>query len=272
MLIQDALDEIDYHEQGGSGPTLVFVPGSCSTGAAWRPVVGALGTEFRCVTTSLPGYGGTSERRTASDKSMARLAEAVEEVARRASGPVHVVGHSFGGLVATAVALRKVAPLVSLVVLEAPAVMVLEGKPEEQAHYDAFRALAQVYFSAFAAGERNAVAHMIDFYGGEGTYASWPERVKAYALETTAVNIRDWETAFGYPLTAEALMGVRVPSLVAWGGNSQPAVRRANELLSTLLGANRAASVIPGATHFMIASHPREVAALIAEHVRAVTR
>ena len=32
---------IDYHE-AGEGPTVVLVPGSCSTGAAWRPVMASL--------------------------------------------------------------------------------------------------------------------------------------------------------------------------------------------------------------------------------------
>ena len=39
---------IDYDECG-DGPTIVLVPGSCSTGAAWRPVIAALGGRFRCV-------------------------------------------------------------------------------------------------------------------------------------------------------------------------------------------------------------------------------
>ena len=85
----------------------MLVPGSCSTGAAWRPVIAAWDDQFRCVTTSLLGYGGTAERRTASDPSIAHEAEALESVIRTAGGPVHLVGHSFGGLVALAVALRN---------------------------------------------------------------------------------------------------------------------------------------------------------------------
>ena len=57
-MIEDISGNIDY-EESGAGPTMVLVPGSCSTGAAWRPVIAAWGNRFRCVTTSLPGYGGT---------------------------------------------------------------------------------------------------------------------------------------------------------------------------------------------------------------------
>src|SRR5262245_51681637 len=103
-MIEDARGRIDY-EECGAGPTIVLVPGSCSTGAAWRPVIAASNGRFRYVTTSLLGYGGTVERRTASDPAISHEAEILESVVRRAGGRAHLVGHSFGGLVALAVAL-----------------------------------------------------------------------------------------------------------------------------------------------------------------------
>jgi len=63
----------------------VLVPGSCSTGAAWRPIIAQLGDGFRCVTTSLLGYGGTAERRAVFDADIAHEAEIVEAAIRRAS-------------------------------------------------------------------------------------------------------------------------------------------------------------------------------------------
>ena len=62
-MIEDPRGNIDYDEQG-SGPTILFVPGSWGTRSAWRGVMAALGGSFRLVTTSLLGYGGTAERRT----------------------------------------------------------------------------------------------------------------------------------------------------------------------------------------------------------------
>jgi pimeloyl-ACP methyl ester carboxylesterase len=91
----------------GSGPTIVLVPGSCRTAAAWRPVIASWNGQLRCATTSLLGYGGTVERRTASDPDIAHEAEMLESVVREAGSRVHPIGHSFGGLVALAVALRN---------------------------------------------------------------------------------------------------------------------------------------------------------------------
>src|SRR5262245_42646434 len=118
-MIEEPRGLIDYRESG-DGPTVVLVPGSCSTGAAWRPVIQAWNGQFRCVTTSLLGYGGTQERRSAEDHSIALEAEVVEAVVRRAGGRVHLVGHSFGGLVSVVVALRRQVSIASLTILEAP--------------------------------------------------------------------------------------------------------------------------------------------------------
>jgi hypothetical protein len=48
-MIEEPPGRIDYDECG-AGPTIVLVPGSCSTGAAWRPVMATWNGQFRCLT------------------------------------------------------------------------------------------------------------------------------------------------------------------------------------------------------------------------------
>jgi pimeloyl-ACP methyl ester carboxylesterase len=268
-MLDKALACIDYDETG-TGPTIVLVPGSCSTGAAWRPVIANLHSRFRCVTTSLLGYGGTIERRSPRDPSISYEADALEWVIRKAGGRVHLVGHSFGGLVSLAVALRKQAELASLTIVEAPAVELLPERNEHH-HYRAIRRMTEAYFSSFQNGNAEAIATMIDFYGGAGTFASWPERVRAYAMQRTPVNILDWASAYGFPLSAASLSGIEIPTLVATGRASHASMHTVNALLSECIsGASLA--VIPGASHFMIATHACEVASSIAEHVHYAER
>ncbi len=268
-MIDDERGRIDYAETG-AGPTIVLVPGSCSTGAAWRPIMAEWNGQFRCVTTSLLGYGGTAERRTERDPSIAHEAEILETVIRKAGGRVHLVGHSYGGIVSLVVAMRAAAPLASLSIVEAPALELLHAVGEEEL-YRAFRDMTDSYFAAFKAGDTEAIAAMIDFYGGTGTYASWPQRLRAYAVETTHVNILDWASALGHPLTPAALGQVTTPTLVMTGTDSHPAARRANALLGGCI-TGAAFTTIEGAAHFMIATHAGQVGALIAEHVHRAER
>ena len=255
---------IEYNEFG-SGPTVVLVPGSCSTGAAWRSVVSHLGDGFRCVTTSLLGYGETDERRTMADASIDHECHVVEQVIERAGGRVHLVGHSFGGLVALAVALRGHAPLASLTILEAPAVGLLGGEGDES-HYRDFMHLTDSYFRSYRNGNREAIAAMIDFYGGPGTFDLWPERVQSHAVETTEVNMLDWAGAYAFTPSNAALSALAVPTEIIVGAMSRRAVQRANELvMHSIPGAEL--WEIEGAAHFMIATHPEQVAKIISARV-----
>jgi pimeloyl-ACP methyl ester carboxylesterase len=260
-MIQSERGCIDYDESG-DGPTVVLVPGSCSTGAAWRPIISQWEGGFRCVTTSLLGYGGTAERRTIQDPDIAHEAEILEAVVRRAGCPVHLVGHSLGGLVALAVALRNHVPLLSLTIIEAPAPGLLRSMGEHQ-HYRAFRQMTDSYFGAVLAGENAAIESMIDFYGGAGTFAAWPQRICDYAVETTAVNILDWMGAYSFQPIVASLANIGVPTTILWGGESHPAVQRANALLGEFIR-NVSVVIIGGAAHFLIATHAQEVARLIA--------
>ena len=263
-MLDVAQGRIDYDECG-SGPAVVLLPGSCSTGAAWRPMIAAWDGQFRCITTSLLGYGGTGERRAAGNHSISHNAEAMESVILKAGGRVHLIGHSFGGLVALAVALRNLVSLASLVIIEAPAVDILRERNEDR-HYRTFRRMTEAYFADFAGGNAEAIAAMIDFYGGAGTFASWPTRVRAYAVETTRVNILDWADAYGFPLSEASLGAITIPLLIVRGGASPEAVQRANALLCEFSG-NATLATIEGAAHFAIATHTSEIAGRIAAHV-----
>jgi pimeloyl-ACP methyl ester carboxylesterase len=109
----------------------------------------------------------------------------------------------------------------------------------EDRHYGLFRDMTEAYFADFA---------------------------RAYAERTTPVNIVDWASAYDFPLSAASLSAIRLPVIVARGGASHPAMQCANALLSERI--NQAALVtIDGAAHFMVATHAREVAHLIAQHV-----
>lgn len=261
-MLEDARGRIDYHEEG-SGPTIVFVPGSWGTASAWRGVVAALGGGFHAVTTSLLGYGSTQERRTATDTSIDRQAEIIEAAARRAGERIHLAGHSFGGLVSLAVALRGVAPLASLTVIEA-VVFPLLRQAGDTPLYQLFMAMRSDYFRAFEAGDKEAARLVIDFFSGAGTFDALPQRMRDHIVATTPTHYLDMQSGFDPPQSAYA--SISLPTLIIRGERTHPASARSAEILS---GAVRGASLatVERASHFMMATHPVEVARLIGNHV-----
>ncbi len=256
---------VDYTESG-SGPTVLFVPGSYSTPAAWKPIQRLLPPHWRFVATSLCGYGRTAEIRRAGDAGMAHEIRVLREVAQRTPGPVHLVGHSFGGTVALALALSGQVEVASLALFEANPLHLLQ--PAHAELHAATLRMSQAFEAAVQAGERDAPARIIDFWGALGTYAALPAAVQDYCRQTAAVNVLDWHCDFGWPLVAADLTRLDLPTLVVRGALANPAMVAMSEALATGLPRAQQA-VVAGAGHFLISSHPADCAALLAAHLQA---
>jgi pimeloyl-ACP methyl ester carboxylesterase len=260
---------IDY-EETGTGPCVVFVPGSFGTTAGWRPIADILKDRFRIVSTSLPGYGGTEERRTSGDTAIAHEAEVIEAVIERAGCPVHLVGHSHGGTVVLSVAFRGLARIASITLLEPMPCDLLRQNGDNEL-FAAVWGVSAASAEAYRAGEVHAAQRVIDFWAGTGSFDQLPPKVKAYIARTTPTNILDWQSMFGLDRPMHDYSTLRFPFLVVRSTNSHPAARRMTETLARILPSARLAE-IENASHFLISTHPREVSTLIAEHVLDVER
>ena len=254
-MIDEARGRIDYDECG-DGPTIVLVPGSCSTGAAWRPVIAAWNGQFRCVTTSLLGYGGTAERRTARDPSIAHEADIVEAVIRKAGGRVHLVGHSFGGLVALAVALRKQVPLASLAIVEAPAAELLRDCGEDRALPRLPPDDGGLLRAPSRPARTEAIAAMIDFYGGAGTYRLLAAaRARLRRGDDAGQHPATGRAPMAFPLSAASLAAIDDPDSRRVGAAPATPPCNAPMRCSAQCVTGAALATIDGAAHFMIATH-----------------
>ena len=103
--------------EAGSGPALVHLHGA--GGMSWDEAKEMLSERFRVIAPELPGFGSS----TVSDavQSLPELAGVVAELIRRvAAGRAHVLGSSFGGRLATWLALLE-PTVVDRLVLESPA-------------------------------------------------------------------------------------------------------------------------------------------------------
>lgn len=252
--------------ESGSGPSLLFLPGSFSTPAAWRPLQRHLPPGYRLAGTSLLGYGATAERRQAGDSAMAHEVAAVLEAAGRLPGPLHLVGHSFGGTVALATALARRAPIASLALFEANPLALLRNQPALQAEAVA---LSRRFAAAVAAGEADAPALIIDYWGGQGTFAALPEAVRDYCRRTAPANVLDWPCCLGFaPATAD-YAALDLPVLLVRGQHANAAMLAITQSLAQVLPRAEPA-VVADAGHFLISSHPAACAALLGDFLRRV--
>ncbi len=260
--------EIDFAETG-KGPVLLFLPGSYSTVAAWRPVQRLLKPGLRLVTTSLCGYGNSADTRTRGDAGMQHEVQLVEAVARHVGQPVHLVGHSFGATVALATALAGRVPVLSLSLFEANPMDIIR----EQDGGDLYRHTLRVsldFEAAVDAGEPDAPARIIDFWGGAGAFAGMPEAVREYCRKTARVNVLDWRCDFAFALTPDDCSALRVPVLLVRGGLANAAMAGITAALEQSLDQPRPC-VVEGAGHFLISSHAAACAQLLSSFLDDLT-
>lgn len=244
----------------GSGPAVLFLPGSYSTTAAWRQVQRHLGPGYRLVTTSLGGYGGTTDTRTLRDCGIEHEVRVVQELVRHIGQPVHLVGHSFGGTVALAAALSRSVDIASLSLFEANPLPLIREHGGGRLYGETLR-MSQAFEAAVNAGEQDAPARIIDFWGGPGVFAAMPDAVKAYCRETAAVNVLDWRTVTSDVAASDCAV-LDIPVLLVRGGEANPAMVAITDTLRDCLPDVRCFAV-EGAGHFLITSHAPRCAELL---------
>lgn len=266
-MIAHAKGTVEYQE-AGVGVPLVFVPGSFSTGTSWRNISTPLSERYRTITTSLSGYGKTQERRRQGGIHMQDEMDVLEAVLAQANAPVHLVAHSFGAWVALALAMHRKPQLLSLTLLE-PTAFYLLTSAGETALSGQVRAMKDSYVAAWRSGDQQAVRHVIDFYGGVGTFDAYPPAVQDKVITQTSTNILDWNSGHAEFPAQEDFAAVNVPTLVICGNASHLAMQRCNQLLVDRLPQAQLMA-LDGANHFMIVTHAAELTQRIDQHIRAV--
>jgi len=248
------------YNRSGSGAPLILVHGTSGTSTRWAPILPALGEHFAVYAIDRRGRGESGD---GEPYAIEREFEDVAAVADAIGEPVHLLGHSFGGLCALEAALRT-RNLRKLVLYEPP--IPLPGVliyPEGV--IDRLQALLD-------AGDREGVVatfmrEVVRMPPREfalfRSSPAWPARVAAaHTLP------RELRAQTQYEFAAQRFRQLQTPTLLLLGGDSPYFLKAAIEALSTILP-NSQVAVMPGQQHIAIDTAPelfvREVAAFLAE-------
>ncbi len=105
--------------EAGQGDPLLMLHGFLGSGTNWLPLMEQLKTQFRCISLDLLGFGASAKPNIRYDvaKEVAFVRQVVEALQL---DPCYIVGHSFGGWIASAYALQYPSAVKGLL-LAAPA-------------------------------------------------------------------------------------------------------------------------------------------------------
>ncbi|PWJ19112.1 alpha/beta fold hydrolase [Jannaschia seohaensis] len=142
-----------------------------ASGGAWRRVFAAL-PEVRGIAPDLPGHGQAAEAQgPMMDAALARVHAAAPE------GPLDVVGHSYGAVVALALAVEDPARIRSLTLIEP---VLFAAHPEALAWS---RTAMAPFAEALARGDRATAAAHFNGLWGMGDWAALPSPVRRYITD-----------------------------------------------------------------------------------------
>jgi pimeloyl-ACP methyl ester carboxylesterase len=182
----------------GHGPTVVLVHGLGSDYDDWLPVARDLARDHRVVFVELPGHG-LAPMTTPFALEQATLA-LDRAIAEQSHEPVVLVGHSVGGLVATAEALRAPARVRGLVLVETA--LAPQVSPAE----------AETLMAQF---DRDWQGTLHAVYSSFGRDSAQGERLWQRASQVERQNLRAWiPIALTTNLSSEAA-GLVMPVLAA---------------------------------------------------------
>ncbi len=252
----------------GAGPPVLLLHGSFSTANAWRAMIAFLAPRFRVLAPDLAGYGDTPAPTTGD--TVDHHVAVVRAVAAHAGAPVHLVGHSAGGCVALAAAVRGVTGLASLTLIDATAVHALPLTGDTATHQQ-IRVMYDAYRADHAAGNADAAHRVIDFWTGPGASAALPSKLRDHIAATTHLNFRDWSMIWQEATTATAYATVTTPTLVLHGSDSTAPIAAISTAIGALLPVSTQAT-IPGASHVSITTHAGAVAGFVAGHIGTASR
>jgi pimeloyl-ACP methyl ester carboxylesterase len=215
-----------------------------------------------------PGYGKSQAWSGATRRTLASDADIVSSLARDASGPIHLVGHSYGGAVALWYAMRHPSTVKSLTLIEPVAFNVLRcGGRARRALFDEIDEVASVVVSALARGDHwNGMAHFIDYWNGEGTWQEMPEERKTLVASQIENIAQEFGAVFDEGLQAAAYERLHVPTAIVRGDQSRaPAMSVAASLSRAIPTASL--HTVEGAGHMLPLTHKTQVMDVVTRHI-----
>lgn len=259
-VIDTAAGRLSYFDNDcleAGAPTLMLLHSSGASHRQWRALMAQMPRGWRILAPDLFGYDDAPMPHAAAGRQSIVQVELnlLGALLQKIDGPVHVVGHSYGGAVALELALQHPARIAALAVYE-PVMFALLRDSEQRAAWREITAVAQRLVDLAAAGDlRGAASVFIDYWTTYGAFAAMPEAMQATITASMAKVAAEFGEVLGRRDAPPDFSALTMPLLLLAGGETTLAVRGVIAELRRLLPAPRYVT-LAGATHMAPVSQP----------------
>jgi pimeloyl-ACP methyl ester carboxylesterase len=252
------------HQNG----TVIALHCSLGSGRQWAKLTAELGSSCRVIAPDISGYGSGP----ALANPPLTLLEEIEHLGtaiESTKGPLHLVGHSYGGAIAFKIATtsRFAGRVRSLTLIEPVLPTLLKESPADRRLYDLFAQLAHKVFADLWDGMYlEAVDCFTSYWNGSGPAEQLSSEARLRMMDCVEKVAYDFAAVLAEQNLTSAAAAIGVPTLLLSGGLSPYLTQRiAGRLASLIEGAE--AHHFPAAGHMLPLTHARLVNPLISAHI-----
>jgi len=241
---------------------------SLSSGHQWARLAEELASRHQVITPDISGYGdhpGPFMLPTT-------LAEEVDHLSDRlgeAIGPIHLVGHSYGGAIAFKIATDSpfAGRVRSLTLIEPvlPTIL-LDNASDRRLHEHFVRLAHAVYEDLLKGSSWEAIEKFLAFWKGSGPDEKLSSNALVRMIEHAEKLAFDFAAILAEQNVAAAAATIRVPTLLVSGGLSPYLTQRVTGRLASTI-ADAQTRYLPAAGHMLPILHAALVNACITQHI-----
>jgi pimeloyl-ACP methyl ester carboxylesterase len=258
------------HVAAGSSTASSVIAFHCSLGSGrqWDRLAGQLASKHRVIAPDISGYGDNAGP-VVLPTTLAEEIDLLNDRLAEASGPLHLVGHSYGGALAFKIATDSpwASRVRSLTLIEPvlPTIL-MENASDRRLHEHFVRLAHAVYEDLWKGNCWEAIEKFLAFWRGSGP----AEQLSSNALVRLVTHAEklafDFTAILAERNVSSAAAAIGVPTLLVSGGLSPYLTQRVTgRLASTIPGAE--SIYLPSAGHMFPISHAAAVNRAIVRHI-----